>query len=211
MGIIKQGILGGFLGKVGSVVGGNFKGIATMRAMPLSVANPRTAAQVGNRSRFQMVTEFAKELGLPFIQTYWNRRAQKMSGFNLFTSVNKDIFTTNGLFTPGSLFLSQGEISAPVLSSVSYTVADGRLRAQIAYPITGQRLATDVANFVLVKSTGEVWAVTEDQPATQTNLDVVIGQIPSTPQDAYVLYAVSRRADGTKFSDQDSDSCNIVR
>ena len=46
MGILKQGILGGFSGKVANVVGTSWKGIAVIKAMPLSVANPKTAGQV---------------------------------------------------------------------------------------------------------------------------------------------------------------------
>jgi len=46
MGKISQGILGGFSGKVGSVVGANWKGINYMRAKAVSVANPRTDGQV---------------------------------------------------------------------------------------------------------------------------------------------------------------------
>ena len=42
MGKISQGILGGFSGKVGNVVGGNWKGIDYMRVRPASVANPQT-------------------------------------------------------------------------------------------------------------------------------------------------------------------------
>jgi len=40
MGKINQGILGGFSGKVGNVIGGNWKGIDYMRVKPASVANP---------------------------------------------------------------------------------------------------------------------------------------------------------------------------
>jgi hypothetical protein len=42
MGTIKQGILGGFSGKVGTVVGASWKGIAYMRSLPQKVKNPRT-------------------------------------------------------------------------------------------------------------------------------------------------------------------------
>ena len=52
MGVIKQGILGGFQNKVGAVIGSNWKGIATMRSRPISVANPRTGKQVAVRSEF---------------------------------------------------------------------------------------------------------------------------------------------------------------
>ena len=88
MAIIKQGILGGFSNKCGSVVGTSWKGIAVMKAKPLSVANPRTAAQVKNRNRQTMVLELAQGVGTSFIRTYWNRFAKNMSGFNDFMSRN---------------------------------------------------------------------------------------------------------------------------
>ena len=44
MGTIKQGILGGFSGKVGSVVGASWKGISYMRSQADHVKNPRSAA-----------------------------------------------------------------------------------------------------------------------------------------------------------------------
>lgn len=58
MGKINQGILGGFSGKVGTVVGSFWKGKATMRAMPGHVANPNTAPQQAARARF-------RTLGIP--------------------------------------------------------------------------------------------------------------------------------------------------
>lgn len=38
MGTIKQGILGGFSGKVGNVVGASWKGIDYIRSLPSSVS-----------------------------------------------------------------------------------------------------------------------------------------------------------------------------
>ena len=43
---VRQGILGGFRGRVGNIVGTGWKGIAVMKSLPLTVANPRTAGQV---------------------------------------------------------------------------------------------------------------------------------------------------------------------
>lgn len=47
----KQGILGSFSGKVGSVVGSSWRGKAYMRALPAKVSNPRTPAQTAARQR----------------------------------------------------------------------------------------------------------------------------------------------------------------
>ncbi|MDD3723512.1 MAG: DUF6266 family protein, partial [Lutibacter sp.] len=52
MGTIKKGILGGFSGKVGSVVGSTWNGISYMRSLPASVKNPRTEKQMSQRSKF---------------------------------------------------------------------------------------------------------------------------------------------------------------
>ncbi len=54
MGRINQGILGGFSGKVGNVVGGNWKGIDYMRVKPASVANPKTVGQVNQRTKWSV-------------------------------------------------------------------------------------------------------------------------------------------------------------
>jgi hypothetical protein len=51
MGTIKQCILGGFSGKVGTVIGASWKGINYMRSIPQHVKNPRTAGQVSRRSK----------------------------------------------------------------------------------------------------------------------------------------------------------------
>ena len=40
----EQGILGGFSGKVGTVVGGNWNGVDFMRGIASHIADPKTAA-----------------------------------------------------------------------------------------------------------------------------------------------------------------------
>lgn len=57
MGKIKQGILGGFSGTTGSVVGASWKGIAYMRGKAQSIKNPRTTKQVDNRTRFGKISD----------------------------------------------------------------------------------------------------------------------------------------------------------
>ena len=92
MAIIKQGILGGFKNTVGSVVGSSWKGIATMRSLPLSVANPKTAAQVSNRNRFKACAEFGSLILASIIKPLMDRFAGQMSGYNYFTKLNKEVF-----------------------------------------------------------------------------------------------------------------------
>jgi hypothetical protein len=112
MGTIKQGILGGFSGKVGSVVGSSWKGIAVMKSMPLSVANPKTTSQVNNRTRFSVVSEVGAALGVAAMADLWNRFATKMSGYNLFCQVNKDCGNTDGTFDWTYCYFADGELQA---------------------------------------------------------------------------------------------------
>ena len=61
MGKIKQGILGGFRGKVGTVIGASWNGISYMRGLAQSVKNPKTAAQTTQRSFFREVLDIASQ------------------------------------------------------------------------------------------------------------------------------------------------------
>ena len=62
MGKIKQGILGGFKGKVGTVIGASWNGIAYMRGLAQSVKNPKTAAQLTQRAFFREVQDLVGQL-----------------------------------------------------------------------------------------------------------------------------------------------------
>jgi len=87
MGKISQGILGGFSGKVGNVIGGNWKGIDYMRVIPASVANPRTEGQLDQRSKFSVVLNFLQPVS-EFIKVGFKAYAIKMTAFNSAMSYN---------------------------------------------------------------------------------------------------------------------------
>ena len=62
MGKIKQGILGGFKGKVGTVIGASWNGIAYMKGLPQSPKDPKTAAQMRQRTFFREVQNLVGQL-----------------------------------------------------------------------------------------------------------------------------------------------------
>ena len=62
MGKIKQGILGGFRGTVGTVVGSSWNGIVYMKGKPQSVRNPRTEDQVQQRNFFKDLQQLVAQL-----------------------------------------------------------------------------------------------------------------------------------------------------
>lgn len=97
MGIIKQGILGGFSGKVGNVVGASWKGIDYIRSLPSSVSNPRTVGQVRQRTKFSLVQGFLTGL-TPIIRVGFQKFTGKQSAYNAAMSYN----VLNGIVGEGS-------------------------------------------------------------------------------------------------------------
>lgn len=87
MGTIKKGILGGVSGKVGNVVGGNWKGIDYLRMLPAGVTNPNTELQSTQRLKFSAVLRFLQPL-TEVIRIGFKPLAVKMSAFNAAFSYN---------------------------------------------------------------------------------------------------------------------------
>lgn len=154
MAVIKQGILGGFSGSVGSVVGSSWKGIAVVKAKPLSVANPQTAGQVAQRTKFSNCVGFAVAITATVIKPLWDRFASKQSGYNAFIQANIELFE-NAMPNPYTeLILSKGKIASSVLSTAVLGVASKNL--QIAWDDdsgSGFKLATDEMYLVLMNLT----------------------------------------------------------
>jgi hypothetical protein len=83
MGKIKQGILGGFKGKVGTVIGASWNGIAYMRGLPQSVKNPKTPAQQAQREFFREVQDLVGQLSHEQLLFLFPESVQGMSRRNL--------------------------------------------------------------------------------------------------------------------------------
>jgi len=120
MGVIKQGILGGFSGKVSNVVGTSWKGIAVMKALPLSVANPRTAAQVAQRKKMAGCVAMLQPILSQVIKPLNDRFAGKMSGFNYALQASLSAFDVNGQLTnPGNFKISRAANKAQLIDAIA--------------------------------------------------------------------------------------------
>jgi hypothetical protein len=119
MGKINQGILGGFSGSVGPVIGGSWKGIEYIRAKPMSYKYDPSEEQIAHTNQFTANIAFAKLVKSSLIKPIWNIMAVKMSGFNLFVKVNKDVFDETGQLADfENLILSVGNLPLPENISV---------------------------------------------------------------------------------------------
>jgi hypothetical protein len=81
MAIISKGILGGFSGTVGTVIGGNWKGIDYMRSLPKPSGKEATDAQIAQRTKFALVVRFMQALSGLVASTFMDS-VEQMTGFN---------------------------------------------------------------------------------------------------------------------------------
>lgn len=81
MGTISKGILGGFSGKVGNVVGGNWKGIDYMRSKSAKRNFNPSQAQLEQQAKFGMSVRFVQSMSGLVEQTFRNY-AVKQTGVN---------------------------------------------------------------------------------------------------------------------------------
>ena len=83
MGTIKQGILGGFSGKVGTVIGSSWKGISYMKGRAQSTKNPKTAAQNMQRTYFKQLAALTAQLSDEQIHALFPRSVKGMTPRNI--------------------------------------------------------------------------------------------------------------------------------
>lgn len=129
MGTIKQGILGGFSGKVGTVIGGSWKGISYMRSQAQSVSNPRTEGQVNQRTKFTLALEFLKPI-TDAIRVGFKLYAQKQTAFNAamsYTLANAISGTSSSDYSLeyANALISRGSLTSAVNGAA--TVSSGNI------------------------------------------------------------------------------------
>ena len=78
MGIIRQGILGGFKGKTGTVIGGTWKGISYMRGLSISQHDSKTEAQLLQRAKFKMMVSTLRTMS-PVVNIGFKYYAERMT------------------------------------------------------------------------------------------------------------------------------------
>lgn len=148
---ISKGILGGFSGKVGTVVGANFRGKDIIRSVPKKSDRKPTEAQALQQAKFKLVIQFLQPLKV--IQTkYFGQSSGVKSKVNLAASYMLEnailvvaeipqLIFNKILITKGELAGFQNPDVTPAAGRVlDFTWEDNSLQ--------GNAKATDVANVV---------------------------------------------------------------
>lgn len=85
MGTFQKGILGGFRGTVGTVVGATWRGMDILRSRPRKSSKPPTAAQLEQRAKFGLISQFLRPMR-PVLRSFFGQPASERSRSNLATS-----------------------------------------------------------------------------------------------------------------------------
>lgn len=122
MGTYYKGILGGFSGKVGTVVGAKWRGRDIMRSKPTPSDKPPTQAQIDQRIKFSVVANFLVPLR-PIITEYFGEPYKDKSRYNLATAYHiteaATIVDGEGVIDYSKVLISKGDL--PGLQTVSIT------------------------------------------------------------------------------------------
>lgn len=127
---IDNGILGGFSGHVGPVIGYEWRGRMCMRSMPRRVRNPRTEAQTAHRDDFRRMVQLAATMRVA-VRTGLHTVSveEHMTEYNLFVKLNFGLLGADGI-DYSRLRVSAGDV-APV-GITAAAVDDGNV-ARIAF------------------------------------------------------------------------------
>lgn len=118
MATFKQGINGPFNGKVGSVVGYQWKGISVMRGLP-RFTKPRTVKQLANQAKMALMLYFLKIIIVIVRKGFYIvGEERQMSAFNVAMSYNKK-HAIKGEYPDfeidySKVMIAQGELEGPV-------------------------------------------------------------------------------------------------
>jgi len=202
MGKISQGILGGLSGKVGNIVGGNWKGIDYIRIKPSSVANPRTEGQVNQRNKFTITLEYLQATK-DFIKIGYKSFATKKTEFNAAMSyvLNNAV---GGIAPNFTIDYSLALLSRGPLSGVLNPTTDLTTAGQVSFDwddnsAEGNANVTDKA-MVLVYNPSKKESISILDGADRTVGSQMV-TIPNTyAGDTVELFMAFVSADGTQVS-----------
>lgn len=208
MGVIKRGILGGFSGKVANVVGSSWKGIAYMKSMPLSVANPQTTAQTTQRNAFSKTVEIAGIILADWLKPLWDRFAQGMSGYNAFVQTNIPL-CPDGNFVPNNFIMSKGTLYNPGITSVIGDNSANTITYELSDQLGPNGLSTDLIYIMVFNATQNYWLFEAAQYTRAVDAYQITDDQMGTGDVCYTWLAY-RRADGTMVSNDDMKTFTVV-
>ena len=208
MGKIKQGILGGFSGKVGPVIGASWKGKAIMRARALSVHNPNTDAQKHVRAILTLVSKFIGKVN-DAVKVGFHNYAVGVTEQNaaVKTNIAEAVQGTGELVSLDwtKVVLSRGSLPNP--NNLSAEAVEDEHDIKVSWKgntgVTREALATDKVHVVLYNSDRKtaLYDSTGERAAAGTTKTVTIDHSADWAGDSVQVFLFTTSLDGKLTSE----------
>lgn len=205
MAVIKKGILGGFSGKVGPVVGANWRGKDIIRSTPKSSSKPKTEKQLMQQLKFKTAVAFLQPLrGIQ--NRFFGTNAGARSKVNLSTSsvISQAMDLVDGLpvVLYNKVLITKGDLTG-FQNAEAVALSGGVL--QLSWEdnaVQGNALATDKVSVVCYFEASNTFEIYEGL-AFRSSAEVSI-TLPSayTGMEAQ-LYAYL-------YNEEETQACNSV-
>lgn len=201
-GVISQGILGGFSGKVGPVVGGKWKDIDYMRGY-VTPANPNTAGQQTVRAKFSALVAVYRQILSTIIQPYWDMFYTNMSGCNAWIKENYALASSAGVIDENAI-MSKGTLQAT--DGLVFTYNAGTGAADLSWRDNtgeGNALGTDSVG-VVVLNPSQQKLTTHFEAVTRTSGTVSLTLSVGLDDPGLIAYLFFFRGTGSEMIVSDS-------
>ena len=211
MGIINQGILGGFSGKVGPIVGFRWKSKYYIRARAAKTSNPRTPRQQEQRGKFATAFNFLKTIK-PFIRMGYKEFTQDKSAFNAAMSYTlKRAVTGSGkdiAIDFNRVLVSMGTLM-PIFEGTAMQEKDKMSFNWQNNSGMGNAEDTDIA-MLLVYNTDKETAVYNTEATLRSDKHAELALPDNWQDDELVAYLSFRSADGSCVANSIRLSVSVV-
>lgn|SRR5690606_1763703 len=163
MGLYVKGVLGSFSGKVGTVVGANWRSIDYLRSLPKPSSKPATEKQIAHRAKFALVINFLSPLRELINIGYNDGQLAKQTGFNKATGQMMRL--VEGEYPNFNIPYDQVVLSNGGMQPVRAVVGGGMDGMEISWNTASNLYGanpTDVVNLVLYSEETDDFFVFQD-------------------------------------------------
>ena len=178
MATFNKGILGGFSGKVGTVIGANWRGKNVMRSIPTPSKKKPTDAQLLQQMRFAKAIDFLQPVR-SITNRYFGGSIRHLSGYNEATSYTLknalELIDDLPVIVPERALLTKGDLAA--VQQLTLTATTTTLQAD--WPNNsgqGNAKATDFMNVVCYCEENKLFVLFEE--VAQRDSESVVLNIP---------------------------------
>ena len=200
--VYTQGIMGPYKGKVGGVVGKNWKAINYISGYARP-SNPNTADQQVQRSRMRSAVELGRAILGTIIQPYWDPFYNESSGWAEFIGNNIMVLDGAPDYNPNvnNIFAKGGITPSPITDASNATAV---CTIEFATTLSGNQLSTDVpVGLVLKADTRNVIGVATTGSRATGSLAVTCSPNPSADDLVFLFFKRASTVEPFDVSDSD--------